>query len=106
LSEEDKVRRFGLFKGLKVAKFDWFIKLHFGNWPVIHDLNYESWDSMLNSIKRRMSNLYMEHHYILDNKKLYTNDKSYFENILNETINESRLMDALSSITRYLYEYF
>jgi len=36
LSEEDKVRRVGLFKGLKVTKFDWFIKLHFGNWPVIH----------------------------------------------------------------------
>ncbi|CAG8664071.1 1475_t:CDS:2 [Paraglomus brasilianum] len=36
ISEEDKVQRFGLFKGLKVAKFDWFIKLHFGNRPVIH----------------------------------------------------------------------
>ena len=35
LSAEDKVRRVGLFKDLKVAKFDWFIKLHFGNWPVI-----------------------------------------------------------------------
>ncbi|CAG8760830.1 3565_t:CDS:2, partial [Ambispora leptoticha] len=70
------------------------------------DLDYESWDSMLNSIKRRISNLYMEHRYILDNKKLYTNDKSYFENILNEIIDGSRLMDALSSLTRYLYEYF
>ena len=61
---------------------------------------------MLNSIKRRISNIYKEHRYILDNKKLYTNDKSYFENILNETIDASSLMDALSSLTRYLYEYF
>ena len=61
---------------------------------------------MLNSIKRRISNLYKEHRYILDNKKLYTDDKSYFENILNETINESCLMDTLSSLTCYLYEYF
>jgi len=35
-SEEDKLRRMKLFQNLKVAKFGWFTKMHFGNWPAIH----------------------------------------------------------------------
>ncbi|CAG8567806.1 1867_t:CDS:2, partial [Racocetra fulgida] len=31
-----KEDRLELFKGLKVAQFDWFMKLHLGNWPVIY----------------------------------------------------------------------
>jgi hypothetical protein len=36
LSKEDMEFRLNLFKGLKISQFNWFIKLNFGNWPVIH----------------------------------------------------------------------
>ncbi|CAG8665322.1 34174_t:CDS:10, partial [Racocetra persica] len=110
VSEQEKEQKRALFKGLKVAQFDWFMKLHLGNWPVIYisfkDLNYESWESMLSSIRKRISDLYQEHCYIMDNKKLYKNDESLFTKTLDGTIDNSYLMDALSSMSRYLHEYF
>jgi len=36
LTEEERTRRFDLFRNLQIFKFDWFMKLHFGKWPVIH----------------------------------------------------------------------
>ncbi|CAG8793121.1 15681_t:CDS:2, partial [Racocetra persica] len=108
--EKGKEQRLALFKGLKVAQFDWFMKLHLGNWPVIYvsfkDLNYKSWESMLNSIRKRISDLYKEHSYILDNKKLREYDEPLFKNIINGTIKESDLMDALSDLARHLHNYF
>ncbi|CAG8840622.1 21346_t:CDS:2, partial [Cetraspora pellucida] len=95
---------------LKVAQFNWFMKLHFGNWPVIYinfkDLDYESWESMLCSIKDKISELYKEHRYIINDKKLYSDDESLFINTLDRTIGESYLINAISRLTRYLHEYF
>ncbi|KAF0356340.1 DUF1703-domain-containing protein [Gigaspora margarita] len=110
VSEKEKEQKLALFKDLKVSKFDWFIKLNLGNWPVIYisfkDLNYESWESMLSSIRKRISDLYKEHRYIIDNKKLHEDDESLFRKTLDGTIDNSYLMYALSSMSRYLHEYF
>ncbi|CAG8471214.1 5667_t:CDS:10 [Ambispora gerdemannii] len=110
VSEQEKGQKLELFKDLKVAKFDWFMKLHFGNWPVIYvsfkDLNYKSWDSMLSSIKERISELYKEHRYIIIDKKLYPDDESLFINTLDGTIDESCLINAISRLTRHFHEYF
>ncbi|CAG8549513.1 31_t:CDS:2 [Gigaspora margarita] len=110
VSEKEKEQKLALFKDLKVSKFDWFIKLNLGNWPVIYisfkDLNYESWESMLSSIRKRISDLYKEHRYIIDNKKLHEDDESLFRKTLDGKIDNSYLMDALSSMSRYLHEYF
>ncbi|CAG8813333.1 7156_t:CDS:2, partial [Racocetra fulgida] len=100
-----KEQKRALFKSLKVAQFDWFIKLHLGNWPVIY-VSFKSWKSMLSSIRKRISDLYQEHRYIMDNKKLHKNDESLFTKTLDGTIDNSYLMDALSSMSRYLHEYF
>ncbi|CAG8616981.1 3411_t:CDS:2, partial [Ambispora leptoticha] len=110
VSEQEKEQKLALFKDLKVAQFDWFMKLHFGNWPVIYvsfkDLNYKSWESMLNSIKEKISDLYKEHRYIIDNKKLHIDDELLFKNIIDETIDESHLINTISRLSRYLHEYF
>ncbi|RIB17942.1 hypothetical protein C2G38_1389601 [Gigaspora rosea] len=108
--EQEKEQKLALFKDLKISQFDWFIKLNLGNWPVIYvsfkDLNYKSWESMLSSIMKRISDLYQEHRYIMDNKKLHEYDEPLFKNIINETIDESHLMDALSDLARHLHDYF
>ncbi|CAG8631102.1 26300_t:CDS:2 [Gigaspora rosea] len=110
VSKKEKEQKLALFKDLKVSKFDSFIKLNLGNWPVIYvsfkDLNNESWESMRSSIRKRISDLYKEHRYILNNEKLYEDDESLFRKILDGTIDNSYLMDALSSISRYLHEHF
>jgi hypothetical protein len=36
LSNEKRELRLNLFKDLKISQFNWFIKLNFENWPVIH----------------------------------------------------------------------
>ncbi|CAG8720780.1 24499_t:CDS:2, partial [Racocetra persica] len=109
-TDQEKETREALLQDLKVSKFDWFIKLNLGNWPVIYvtfkDLNYESWESMLSSIRKRISDLYKEHHYIMDNKMLHEDDESLFRKTLDGTIDNSYLIDALSSMSRYLHEYF
>ncbi|CAG8683462.1 10487_t:CDS:2, partial [Racocetra fulgida] len=105
VSEQEKEQKLALFKDLKVAQFDWFMKLHFGNWPVIY-VSFKSWESMLNSIKEKISDLYKEHRYIIDNKKLHIDDELLFKNIIDETIDESHLINTISRLSRYLHEYF
>ncbi|CAG8722425.1 11019_t:CDS:2, partial [Dentiscutata heterogama] len=110
VSEKEKEQKLALFKGLKVAQFGWFMKLHLGNWPVIYvnfkDLCDKSWELMLNSIKERISDIYKEHRYMIDNKNLHIEDESLFKNILNETIDEPHLINAISRLTRHLHGYF
>ncbi|PKY19691.1 DUF1703-domain-containing protein [Rhizophagus irregularis] len=59
-----------LFGNLKVARFEWFAKLYYKQWPVIHisfkDLGSESWELMLGEIKERISDLYGKHQYLID----------------------------------------
>src|SRR5437870_4775830 len=61
---------------------------------------------MLCSIKEKISDLYKEHCYILDNKKLYESDELLFKNIINETIDESHLINIISRLLCYYHEYF
>lgn len=35
-SKQEKKYRLELFQKLKIYQFDWFMKLYFGNWPVIY----------------------------------------------------------------------
>ncbi|GET50477.1 AAA family ATPase [Rhizophagus irregularis DAOM 181602=DAOM 197198] len=109
-TEEEKIQRLSLFKDLRISEFNWFIKLNFGNWPVIYisfkDLNIKSWQLMLNSLKQKMVKLYEKHRYILDDKKLSNTNEKFFKKILNGTTDQSYLTDALSSLAEYLYIYF
>ncbi|RIA85819.1 hypothetical protein C1645_857259 [Glomus cerebriforme] len=110
LTEGERTQKLNLFKGLRISKFEWFMKLHFGNWPIIHisfkDLNNKSWQLMLNSLGQRMSKLYENYRYILDDKKLSDTEENFFKKILNGTTDESYLIEALSSLAKYLYTYY
>ncbi|CAG8604914.1 10262_t:CDS:2 [Funneliformis mosseae] len=93
---------------LKVARFEWFAKLFYQQWPVIHisfkDLNSKSWEQMRNEIKKRISDLYKEHRYLIS--ILPEDDKKDFVKILNGTTEEEYLSNAISSLARYLNEFF
>ncbi|RIA95611.1 hypothetical protein C1645_733909 [Glomus cerebriforme] len=106
LTEEERTKGLSSFKNLKVFKFDWFMKLHFGKWPVIHisfkDINSRSWKLMLNSIKKRLSDLYEQHRYIIDNNLLEMNEEDFFKKILRGTTDQSALINSLSRLARYL----
>ncbi|CAI2179256.1 20184_t:CDS:2 [Funneliformis geosporum] len=109
-SEQERKSRLELFQRLKISQFDWFIKLYFGNWPVIHvsfkDLDSKSWITMLNGIKDRISDLYKQHSYILDSKEFLSVEKDDFRKILKGTKSRSHLINSLSSLARYLNTYF
>ncbi|RIA87459.1 hypothetical protein C1645_740101 [Glomus cerebriforme] len=108
LTEEERTKRLSSFKNLKVFKFDWFMKLHFGKWPVIHisfkDLNSKSWQLMLNSIKVRLSDLYKQHRYIIDNNLLETDEEAFFKKILRGTTDQSALINSLSRLACYFHK--
>ncbi|PKC06227.1 DUF1703-domain-containing protein [Rhizophagus irregularis] len=98
-----------LFGNLKVARFEWFAKLYYKQWPVIHisfkDLGSESWELMLDAIKERISNLYEKYQYLID--ILPKSDKEKFVSILNnKTTGVALLNNALSNLARYLNKCF
>ncbi|GES81647.1 AAA family ATPase [Rhizophagus clarus] len=97
-----------LFGKLKVAKFEWFAKLHYKQWPVIHisfkDLGNESWEQMRNETKERIRDLYRKHRYVIS--ILSEDDKKLFEKVLNGTTEEEYLSNAISRLARYLDEFF
>ncbi|RIA79085.1 hypothetical protein C1645_841564 [Glomus cerebriforme] len=105
-SEQEKKSRLELFQKLKIYQFDWFIKLYFGNWPVIYDLDDRTWATMINTIKDRISGLYKQHTYILDSMQILTCDKENFNTIMTGTQNRSLLIDSLTSLARHLNIYF
>ncbi|CAB4401446.1 unnamed protein product [Rhizophagus irregularis] len=97
-----------LFGKLKVAKFEWFAKLNYKQWPVIHisfkDLGSESWELMLGKIKERISDLYGKHQYLIDILPEY--NKKDFVAVLNRETTVALWSNALSCLARYLNECF
>jgi len=61
---------------------------------------------MLSTIKARISDLYEQHRYIIDNNFLETADNEFFNKILNGTTDQSVLMNSLSRLARYLHKYY
>ncbi|CAG8464925.1 17579_t:CDS:2 [Rhizophagus irregularis] len=98
-----------LFGKLKVAKFEWFAKLNYKQWPVIHisfkDLGSESWELMLGKIKERISDLYGKHQYLIDILPEY-NKKDFVAVLDRETTGVALWSNALSCLARYLNECF
>ncbi|GES72587.1 AAA family ATPase [Rhizophagus clarus] len=81
-----------LFRELKVAKFE-------------RDLDNESWEQMLEEIKKRISALYKKHRYLMG--ILQGIDEEDFEKIIEGTIKDNVLLrNVLSLLARYLHELF
>ncbi|CAG8603742.1 2701_t:CDS:2 [Rhizophagus irregularis] len=102
-----------LFGNLKVARFEWFAKLYYKQWPVIHisfkDLRSKSWEIMQEDIKERISVLYEEHKYLIDSFSLPEdmNMKDNFIKVLRkETKDSASWTYALSNLARYLNKCF
>uniref|UniRef100_U9TUA3 Uncharacterized protein n=1 Tax=Rhizophagus irregularis (strain DAOM 181602 / DAOM 197198 / MUCL 43194) TaxID=747089 RepID=U9TUA3_RHIID len=98
-----------LFGNLKVARFEWFAKLYYKQWPVIHisfkDLGSESWELMLDEIKERISDLYEKHQYLIDILPEY-NKKDFVAVLDRETTGVALWTNALSNLARYLNKCF
>jgi len=81
-----------------------------GQYPTVFvtfkSVRASSYESALEDIKICMGKLYDSHRYLLDSDKLTDQHKHYFNQVLEEKINDEHLQIALVNLTRYLNLHF
>ena len=61
---------------------------------------------MINTIKNRISGLYIQHSYILESKQILACDKKIFKKIMKGTKDRALLINSLGNLARHLNTYF
>ena len=102
-SEED---RSGLFDGLSICNDEVFAK-HQGRYAVIYltfkDVKEASWDSCLKSLQAAIYEEYSRHRYLQDTQVLFSDEKTYFQKILDGELEEADFGRALKNLSAYLF---
>jgi hypothetical protein len=97
----------GMFNHLKIAACGEAYMQHQGKYPVIavtfKEIKETTFKAAVSGIAALFSDLYAEHHYLLDSKKLSSQYKKQFNLILNEKASHARLKSALKDLSKYLY---
>lgn len=66
----------------------------------------ESIDAMSFKMKEVMAKEYSRHSYLLDSNELSQNDKTYFENVLNQKVSLLELSSSLTKLSDFLFSHF
>jgi hypothetical protein len=98
-----------LFKNLKISEAgDEYLK-HQGRYPVIFislkDIKERSIQEAEIRFRQVISELYIEHRYLLEGEHLAAGEKKIYEKIMNQEEPLSYLKDSLKKLTAYLYRY-
>ena len=100
----------GLFDGLKISKAGEQYMAHQGQYPVIFltfkEIQSENFQEMLDELKILMEELYELYIHLLDSPHLTTNQKKYFQAVLDQEITDVQLKKALFKLTEYLYIHY
>jgi hypothetical protein len=99
----------GLFQGLNIEKEKDIMDLQ-GKYPVIFlsfkDDKHLTYNNLKLSLKKLMSDLYLEHRYCLENSNLHPVEREYYNKILNKEENIVELSDSLAKLSKYIYSYY
>ena len=98
-----------LFKDLKIWQTDDDIKQHCCKYPVIYitfkDAKADTWKGCYQHITDDISKLYQQHNYLLEHNLLNEKETIDFNNIINETANETKFAKSLQNLSYYLQRY-
>lgn len=93
----------GMFDRLKIAKAGSQYMQHQGQYPVIFltlkSIKEKSYDYAYRTLLHLLSDLYQEHDIVLTNPHLKATQKSFFEAVLNKTVNPAEVKFALKNLS-------
>jgi hypothetical protein len=98
-----------LFNGLKIEKESDIMKMQ-GGFPVIsisfNGAKFNNFKDTMSRIKSLMSEVYLEHKYLLESNALEDIEKEKINKVINEKGDTELIATALGNLTRYLYKHF
>jgi len=98
-----------LFNGLKIEKEKEIMKMQ-GKYPVIFltlkNQKYLNFENIEDGIKLLMSNIYMEHDYLLESEELSVFDKDKFKAILERKGSIVDFLEGLSNLMRIMNKHY
>lgn len=99
-----------LFKGLKIMEQDEKYTSKLGYYPVIYitlkDVQDRNYENMLLNLKTAVLDMYQEHRYLLDSKKVYPEEKEKIRDILFGREDEVALKNSLKELSKYLNRHY
>ncbi len=99
-----------IFEGLKIMNEDEYYTSKMGYYPVVYvslkDVESYSYEKMITDLQKAISNIYIEHRYLLESNKIYEEEKENIRKILFQKGNETTLQNALKDLSIYLNRYY
>jgi hypothetical protein len=98
-----------LFKGLNIESHKETMELQ-GMYPVIYlsfkDEKHSSFEYLREGLSNIFSTLYIEHEYCLNNPKLHSVEKEYYDSVISKKASIIELGNALKKLSEYIHSYF
>ncbi|SHH98213.1 AAA family ATPase [Clostridium grantii] len=98
-----------LFKGLNIENHKNIMELQ-GKYPVIYlsfkDEKHSTFEYLKEGLSSVFSKLFIEHEYCLNNTKIHSIDKEYYNSVINKKATVIELGNALKNLSQYIYNYF
>lgn len=98
-----------LFNGLNIEEEEEIMKMQ-GEFPIIsisfNSAKFNNFEDTMSRIKSLMSDIYLEHKYLLDSNTLENIEKEEFQRVINKKADTELLATALGNLSKYLYKHF
>ena len=99
-----------LFKGLKIMEQEEKYTSKLGYYPCIYltlkDVTEINYENMILNLKTAISDMYLEHIYLLDSDKIYPFEKEQIKEILSYKEDEIVLRNSIKTLSKYLNRYY
>ena len=99
-----------IFEGLKIMEQDERYTSKLGYYPCIYltlkDVAEANYENMILNIKTAISDMYLEHIYLLDSDKIYPFEKEQIKEILSYKEDEIVLRNSIKTLSKYLNRYY
>ena len=99
-----------LFEGLKIMKQGEEYTSKLGYYPCIYltlkDISEVNYQNMILNLKTAVSDMYLEHIYLLDSDKIYPFEKEQIKDILSYKEDEIVLRNSIKTLSKYLNRFY
>ena len=99
-----------LFEGLKIMEQGEEYTSKLGYYPCIYltlkDISEVNYQNMILNLKTAVSDMYLEHIYLLDSDKIYPFEKEQIKDILSYKEDEIVLRNSIKTLSKYLNRYY
>lgn len=99
----------GLFDGLEISKYPYCMQ-HQGKYPVIFisfkDVKQPTFEFCLDKIRSVVAATYRRHRKVFESKNISEDNKEYIKSVLNTTISQVKLEEAIQRLMELLREHY